>query len=144
MAALCQGDIKTSVDVQEGSLMHFHQILGHVHYDTVIWLASDPASGVRLTDKVRTNCLACAQGKQTKNRQLVKDTGMNSPIDVIGSVICSELKGPMTPHYRQANRYMVNFIDHQTNYYRIFLAKTKDVAAQNFNHFMAFFERQYN
>ena len=69
---------------------------------------------------------------------------MNSTVDFIGSVICSDLKGPMTRHDRQGNRYMVNFIYHRTNYGRIFLAKTKDVAAQNFNHFMAFFERQYN
>eukprot|EP00644_Phytophthora_capsici_P017109 jgi/Phyca11/130666/e_gw1.96.61.1 len=39
---------------------------------------------------------------------------------------------------------MVNFIDHRTNYCRIFLAKTKDVAALKFKHFMAFFERQFN
>ena len=50
----------------------------------------------------------------------------------------------MTPRGRQEKRYMVNFIDHRTNYCRIFLAKTKDVAAQKFKNCMAFFERQYN
>ena len=36
------------------------------------------------------------------------------------------------------------FIDHRTNYCRVFLAKSKDVAAQKFKHFMAFFKRQFN
>ena len=50
MAALSQGEIKASVDEQEGSVMHFHQRLRHLHYDTVIRLASDPvpASGIRI------------------------------------------------------------------------------------------------
>ena len=69
---------------------------------------------------------------------------MNSPIDVIGSFTCPNLKGIMTPRDRQGNRYMVNYFDHRTNYCRIFLAKTKDIAAQTFKHFTAFFERQYN
>ena len=50
----------------------------------------------------------------------------------------------MTPRDRLGNRYMINFVDHRTNYCRVFLAKSKDVAAQKFKHFMAFFERQFN
>lgn len=50
----------------------------------------------------------------------------------------------MTPRDRLGNRYLVNFIDHRTNYCRVFLAKSKDVAAQKFKHFMVFFERRFN
>ncbi|KAG3098958.1 hypothetical protein PI124_g9109 [Phytophthora idaei] len=124
--------------------MHFHRRLGHLNHDTIIRMAKNPASGIALTDDVRANCLACAQGKQTKNKQSRKDTGGNSPIGVIGGVICSGLKGPMTPRDILGNRHMVNFVDHRTNYCRVFLAKTKDVAALKFKHFMAFFERQFN
>ncbi|KAE9035792.1 hypothetical protein PR002_g7384 [Phytophthora rubi] len=84
------------------------------------------------------------EGKQTKNKQSRKDTGVNSAIDIIGGVIFSDLKGPMTPRGRLGDRYMVNFIDHRTNYCKIVLAKTKDVAAQKFKHFMVFFERQFH
>ena len=63
---------------------------------------------------------------------------------MIVGVICSDLKGPVTPRDGLGNRYMVNFIDHRTNYCRVFLAKSRDVAAQKFKHFMAFFERQFN
>ena len=44
MVVLSQGEMKTSVDVQEDSLMYFHQRLGHLHYDNVIRIAADPAS----------------------------------------------------------------------------------------------------
>uniref|UniRef100_A0AAV1UHJ8 Uncharacterized protein n=1 Tax=Peronospora matthiolae TaxID=2874970 RepID=A0AAV1UHJ8_9STRA len=144
MSALAQHEEDVGQDVQKGSLMHFHKRLAHLNYDTIIRMTKDPASGIQLTDELRANCLACAQGKQTKNPQSRKDTGRNAPIDVIGGVICSDLKGPMAPRDRLGNRYLVNFIDHRTNYCRVFLAKSKDVAAQRFKHFMAFFERQIN
>lgn len=44
---------------------------------------------------------------------------MNIPIDRIGGVICSELKGPMTQTDRLGNRYLVNFVDHKSNYCRV-------------------------
>jgi hypothetical protein len=39
---------------------------------------------------------------------------------------------------------LVNFIDHKTNFCRIFLAKTKDEAAKKFMHFVGYFERRYD
>ena len=135
---------QTQGSVHEDTLMNFHRRLGHLNYDAIIRLAKDPASGIKITDERRENCLTCAQGKQTKNRQSTKDTGINAPTDRIGGVICSDLKGPMTPKDRLGNRYMINFVDHKTNYCRIFLAKTKDQAAKRFEHFVSFFENQFN
>jgi len=139
MAALAEARECVGSDVQVGTLMQFHRRLGHLNYDTIVKIAKDPASGIALTDHKRDNRLICAQGKQTKNAQSHEDTGANSPIDVIGGVIRSDLKGPLTPRDKLGNRYMVNFIDHLSNYCRIFLSKTKDVAALKFKHFMAFF-----
>ncbi|POM64599.1 Rve domain containing hypothetical protein [Phytophthora palmivora] len=48
----------------------------------------------------------------------------------------------MTPRYRLNNRYMINFIDHKSNYCRVFLARTKDAAVKQFKHFLVFFEKQ--
>ena len=115
--------------------MQFHCRLGHPCLDTIVEMVNDPGSDIRLTDTRRVKCLACAQGKQIKEAQPRKDTGANSPIDVIGGVICSDLKGPMTPRDRLRNRYLVNFIDHRSNYCRIFLAKSKDASALKFKHF---------
>ncbi|CAI5739085.1 unnamed protein product [Peronospora destructor] len=42
------------------------------------------------------------------------------------------------------NRYLVNFVDHKSNYCRVFLARTKDQAAKKFEHFLAFFEKRFN
>ncbi|GMF57099.1 unnamed protein product [Phytophthora fragariaefolia] len=124
--------------------MQFHRRLGHLTYDTIVKNAKVPASGIALAGHKRENCLACAHGKQTENAQSRKDTGANSAIDVIGSVVCSDLKGPVKPRDRLGNRFVGSFIDHRPNYCRIFLAKAKDVAALKFKHFMAFFERQFN
>lgn len=131
-------------DVQQGTLVAFHKRLGHLNYDSVERLARDPSSGIALTDHKRVNCLTCAEGKQSKGRQSRKDSGAHSPIDRIGGVICSDLKGPMTPRDRLENRYMINFVDHKSNYVRVFLAKTKDQAAKKFEHFLVFFEKEFN
>ena len=92
----------------------------------------------------RHTCISCAQGKQTNNSQSRRDTGANMPIDRIGIVICSDLKVPMTPKDRLENLYLVNFIDHKSNYCRVFLDPTKDKAAKKFKHCLAFFERRFN
>jgi hypothetical protein len=74
--------------------VEFHKRLGHLNYDAVERLARDPSSGIEITDNRRVNCLTCAQGKQSRNRQSRKDTGAHSPIDRIGGLICSDLKAP--------------------------------------------------
>ena len=64
--ALTDAGHGSNVGIQRGSLSHFHRRLGHLCYDSIIKIVRDPASGIRLTDTKRTNCLASAQGKQTK------------------------------------------------------------------------------
>lgn len=107
-------------------------------------MAKDPASDIKLTDTTRTNFLACAKGKQVKGTQSNIYTGNYSLIDVLGGVICSDLKVPMTPRYRLGNRYLVNFIDHRSNYCCVFLAYSKGVAALKFKQFLVSFEREFN
>ena len=51
---------------------------------------------------------------------------------------------PVTPQDRLGNRYLINFIDHRSNYCRVFLAKTKGAAAMHFKNFLVAFERQFN
>ncbi|OWZ02249.1 hypothetical protein PHMEG_00026224 [Phytophthora megakarya] len=45
---------------------------------------------------------------------------------------------------RCGNRYMVNFVDHRSNYCRVFLARMKDAAAEKFKLFLNSFEKQFN
>ncbi|KAE9017709.1 hypothetical protein PR003_g13736 [Phytophthora rubi] len=79
-------------------------------------MADAPGSGVRLTDMSRLGYLTCVQGQQSRVNQSRKDTGKNWPVDKIGGVICSNIKGPMSPRDRNGNRYLINFVDHSSNY----------------------------
>ncbi|POM67312.1 Rve domain containing hypothetical protein, partial [Phytophthora palmivora] len=126
------------------TLQELHQRLGHLAYDTVERMADTVGSGIRLTDRTRPNCLTCAQGKQSKNHQSKKDTGAHAPINKIGGVIGSDIKGPMTPLDRRGNRYMINFVDYSTNYVRVFVAKNMVNATKMFEHFLVYFEKRFN
>lgn len=130
--------------VTETTLLALHKRLGHIAYDTAERMADTAGSGILLTDRTRPNCLTCAQGKQSVNNQPKKDTGSNAPIDKIGGVIGSDIKGPMTPNDRRGNRYLINFVDYSTNYVRVFLAKNKIEATKKFEHFLVYFEKRFN
>jgi hypothetical protein len=78
--------------VHEDTLYNWHMRFGHQSYDAIEALVVKPGSGINLTDKERPNCMTCAEGKQTKNKQSKTDSGENLPIDRIGGVICSDLK----------------------------------------------------
>jgi hypothetical protein len=130
--------------VQVGTLSHFHKRFGHLNYDKIIKMAKKKESGIRLLDEERKYCVTCAEGKQTKNSLQKRDSDATSPIDQPECVICSDIKGPMSPPDHFANRYMVVFVDHCSNYTRVFLAKQKNFGAVKFQHFMAHFERAFN
>uniref|UniRef100_A0AAV1VEB0 Retrovirus-related Pol polyprotein from transposon TNT 1-94-like beta-barrel domain-containing protein n=1 Tax=Peronospora matthiolae TaxID=2874970 RepID=A0AAV1VEB0_9STRA len=59
-----------AADVQEGTLLHFHQRM-----------ARDPASGIRLTSHLRTACVSCMECKQPRNAHPKRDSGETAPID---------------------------------------------------------------
>ena len=70
MAALELGaSADVASDVQEGTLLHFHQRFGPLAFDTIELMARDPASGIRLTSNKRMACVSCMEGKQTRNIQ---------------------------------------------------------------------------
>ena len=66
MSVLAQHETESGQDIYKGSLMPFRRRLEQLSYDKIIKMAEDPASGIQLTDKLRVNFLACAQGKQKK------------------------------------------------------------------------------
>uniref|UniRef100_A0AAV1TA52 Integrase catalytic domain-containing protein n=1 Tax=Peronospora matthiolae TaxID=2874970 RepID=A0AAV1TA52_9STRA len=107
-------------------------------------MTRNPASGIRLTSHRRMACVSCREGKQTRNAQPKQDSGEKEPIDRIGGEICSDMKGLMTPQYRLENRYLISFVDHKSNYCGIFLARTKDAAAKQFEAFLTHFENRFD
>ncbi|CAH0491931.1 unnamed protein product [Peronospora farinosa] len=52
LISVSQYEQEVKEDVQRGSHMHFHRRLGHLHYDTILQMAKNPASGIALTDEV--------------------------------------------------------------------------------------------
>ena len=57
MAVLNSPEYESESDVQCGTLMQFHRRLGHLCLDTIVKMAKDPRSGIRLTDLTRHKCL---------------------------------------------------------------------------------------
>ena len=55
--ATLEAGVTTDVasDVQEGTLLHFHQRFGLLEFDTIERMAWDPASGIRLTSNSRAS-----------------------------------------------------------------------------------------
>ncbi|POM61573.1 Rve domain containing hypothetical protein [Phytophthora palmivora] len=107
-------------------------------------MANEPGSEIEITDYRRDGYVVRDDGKQTRARQPSKDTGKHTPIRLIGEVIFSDLKGPITPHDRCGNLYLVNFVDRKSNYYRVFLVKTKDEAARKFEGFLVFLKKEFD
>ncbi len=94
-------------------------------YDRIEQLAKKENYGIKLLDHVRRSCVACAEGKQPRANQSKKDSGRNAPIEQIGGVICSDLKGPMSPVDRKGNRYMVNFVHQKIKLLQNLLGETE-------------------
>lgn len=69
MSILTQNEFAVDQDILIGSLMHLHRRFGHLHYETIISKAKDPASGILLKDELRSKCLACAQREKMKNKK---------------------------------------------------------------------------
>ena len=86
-----------------GSLEHFHLRFGHLTYDTTKRMAQDPASGIRLTDKIRSVFVTCVQGKHTKGVQSKMKSDLHAPVYQVGDVICSDFKEPITSKDRLGN-----------------------------------------
>uniref|UniRef100_M4B3I6 Integrase catalytic domain-containing protein n=1 Tax=Hyaloperonospora arabidopsidis (strain Emoy2) TaxID=559515 RepID=M4B3I6_HYAAE len=114
---------------------------GNLAFEKSEHMACNSEFGIRLTSNKRIACVSCLEGKQTRNEQPHRERGANSAIDTIDGVICPDFKRPMTPKYRLSNRYLVNFIDHKSNHFLVFLARTKDAAAEKFESFFVHLEK---
>ena len=85
------------VIAQQGSLVDFHNKLGHLNHDSIERLANDPDSRIKLTDRALPSCLTCAQENQINSRQPQKDSRDHSLTDRIGEVVCFDQKASMIP-----------------------------------------------
>uniref|UniRef100_A0AAV1T989 GAG-pre-integrase domain-containing protein n=1 Tax=Peronospora matthiolae TaxID=2874970 RepID=A0AAV1T989_9STRA len=80
MEALDAHATETDADEpHEASLMHWHQRIGHLAFDTIERVALDPALGIRLINTKRMACVACLEGKQTRKAQSKKTAASTRP-----------------------------------------------------------------
>ena len=68
--------------------------MDHLLYSTKLKMANELASNLKCPDTKRKDCLACAQGKQSKKLKSPKDSGSTSIIEVIGELSVSTLNVP--------------------------------------------------
>ena len=127
-----------------GTIMQFHARLGHLSFASIERMAKEPNSGINITRHKRSNCVTCSQDIGIRTAQPQQDSGKHSPIDRIGGVICSDLKGPITPQDKHGIKYLVTFIDYKSNYVRVFAATHKNRAAAKFRDFVAWFEAEFD
>jgi hypothetical protein len=96
--------------VQEDTLANLHRRMGHIPYNKIIKMSKNPDSRIVITDYHKPYCFESPIGKQSRNNQPAQDSGTHSPIDEIGGVVCSDIKGKITPRDRNGNNYLINFI----------------------------------
>ena len=63
------------------------------------------------------------------------------PIDRIGGVVCSILKGTMTPKYRDGTTDLIYFVINNLNYYSVFITPTKNRSAKEYDYVLLFFDK---
>jgi hypothetical protein len=96
----------------------------------------------RTNQDIKSACVECARGKQTRNAQPHADTGESAPTDEIGAVICADLLGPIKPMDRNKNRYVAVYIDHATKLKHAVPIKRKSDQIEQLKDFLLFIERQ--
>lgn len=111
-------------DIQSGSLLDFYLRFAHLSHGTFERMAGETVKRIGLMNRKRPTCVACPHGKQRCTTKSHMDTRLNATIDRVCDVICSDIKGPITSTDRLVNLYMINFIDHKSNYCRVFFPKT--------------------
>ncbi|KAE9031086.1 hypothetical protein PF011_g311 [Phytophthora fragariae] len=119
------------VNVKKNSLQQWHERLGNVNFQDLLWMVNNNlANGVKLANKKITFCMACAEGKQSRNAQPTQDASNSAPTDEIGAVICMDLKVDLKLD-RNGNHYVLTIVDHASNYNQVFLLHSKDETFDN-------------
>ncbi|GMF57079.1 unnamed protein product [Phytophthora fragariaefolia] len=143
LALAAISDTAPENDVHRDTLMGLHQRFGHLGFNTVERIARDPLSGIAITDHTRRVCVTCAEGKQTKRKQSKKTAGARANRHR-GMRHLQPLKRASDSARSQRKRYLVNFVDHRSNYCRVFASKAKDEATRKFRDFLVFFEKRFS
>ncbi|KAF0728525.1 hypothetical protein Ae201684P_016080 [Aphanomyces euteiches] len=122
--------------------------LGHLNKPVIIKLAQDSLPEEMIVTGVehdlKTPCLECAVGKQSRSKQPKQDTSESAPTEEIGSAIVSDVAGKITPSHRYTNKYFVNYVDHASGFVMTYPMKRKSEQAAKAMQFLAEFETAFD
>jgi len=122
-----------------GSLMEWHERLGHLGFDDIKRLASTTMDIEITGSTTNPTCEHCHAGKQTRKPNAAPATHRASePLELIHS----DLAGPMSTNSLGGARYFLLFIDDFSRYTTVYTIKQKSEVIIHFQHFKAKWENQ--
>ena len=105
----------TLANARTGTLDERHERLGRANKPAILELAKqllpEQMTVTRRPNDLKSTCVACAAGKQTRSPQPAKDTSASAPTDEIGSVLVADITGKIKPADRYGNRYVLTVVD---------------------------------
>ena len=97
--------------------MEWHARLSHINVGDVAMIEShDLADGLHITDKNRSDCDACREGKQARSAKAQTDTSESSPTDDIRAVIGVDIKTHVKPHDYRGYNHSLHVVDYVSSY----------------------------
>ena len=82
----------------DDSIMEWHARLGRVNVEDVSMIENhDLGERIHITDKKRSKCAACREGKQTGSAKAQTDTSESAPTDEIGAVVGVDINTNVKP-----------------------------------------------
>ncbi|KMQ83988.1 retrovirus-related pol polyprotein from transposon tnt 1-94, partial [Lasius niger] len=118
----------------------WHRRLGHMNPEYMVQLRDHSATGNNFKGSKQQVCVACAKGKQAKQKFDKQGKRAEGLLDLIHSDLC----GPMENKSIGGTRYMLTFIDDHSRKVFVYFLVSKDEVPNRFEEFKTYIERQMN
>ena len=130
----------TKNSISEKQLWHYR--LGHLCMENVKKLSKESmVKGMKPMnhdDECSIQCESCIMGKQHRNS--FPKASKSQIVDTCGSIIHSDVCGPMPVNSIGGSRYFVTFIDNFSKYTHIYFIKQKSEVLEKFKEFVTMIE----
>lgn len=122
--------------------MEWHRRLGHVNFQTLKRMKSNPMYGIKFDDDGNEvqNCVVCAKGKHTRNSFTKSETTTKQVLELVHS----DLAGPMENISYGGAKYMLVFVDDFSRMVFLYFLKQKSEVLEKFIDFKNMMENQMN
>ena len=115
------------------NLKEWHETLGHCNVADLLKM-EHCVEGMKISgDKGRFKCSTCVEGKMTRYFSRLSDRRATKPLEIVHT----DLTGKITPTSKDGHQYGVGFTDDFSDYKSVYFLKSKDVAYQAFEIYLA-------